>query len=197
MDYKSYYKNSVVNTLIQCIVWSGLSTYIIISKSQIGVNSIPIFECSLFLVSLITSRYITRNKVKFNIAVTIDVLVDFTCLSMVVFLTIIYGISPEASIGIYVLIILVTGVTGIISSEAERDIQDKKLKSEASKRFLKMFRGKHRDFRLYGLTIGGIISLMLLTYANMDLKTYALILLCANIVQTVYDAYLIKKYLFV
>ena len=56
MNYKGYYKKSILNTLMACIAWSGLSTYVIISKGQLGESSIPIFETILFLAGIISSR---------------------------------------------------------------------------------------------------------------------------------------------
>ena len=195
MNYKEYYKKRVINTLIGCIVWSGLSTYVIISKSQIGVTNIPIFECALFLISIVTSRYIARNKLNYAVATSIDIGVEFIGLLAVLILTVVYGVGGESAVALYMLIIATSGVTSILLNESERDVEDKILRSEASKKFLKKVRGMHRDYRLYGLTIGGVFSLLLLTYANMDLKTYAILLLSLNMMQSVYDSYLVRKYL--
>ena len=196
MNYKGYYKKSILNTLMACIAWSGLSTYVIISKGQLGENSIPIFETILFLAGILSSRYVARNRVNYAHILTLDVIVDFVCLSAVFTLTLINGVSVESAIALYILIILTGGVTGIISEEAKRDVEDRKLKSQAGKRFLKICRGRHRDFRLYGLAIGSMLSLLLLSYFKMDLKLYALILIGVNLMQIVYDSYLIKRYLY-
>ena len=56
MDYIGYYRKTIMNTLIASIVWAGLSTYVIISKGQIGENNIPIFETIMFLIGIATSR---------------------------------------------------------------------------------------------------------------------------------------------
>lgn len=196
MNYIGYYRKTIMNTLIASIVWAGLSTYVIISKGQIGENNIPIFETIMFLIGIATSRYVANNKINYTLACTLDVIVDFIMLSAVLLSTLYYGISAESAICLYILIILVSNVTGIMTRESARDLEDRALKTEVGKKFLKIARGWHRDFSLYGLTIGSALSLFLLTYLHMDLKTYAILLISLNIFQVFYDAYLIKKYLY-
>lgn len=196
MDYIGYYRKTILNTLIGCMVWSGLSTYVIISKGQLGENNIPIFESIIFLISIATSRYIAKNRINYATACILDISLDFVCLVTIFVITILNGVGPESAIGLYVLIIITNGITGILTQEAERDLEDRTMKSESAKRFLKLGRGWHRDYRLYGLAIGSSISLILLTYFHMDLKIYALLLLGLNILQVVYDGYLVKRYLY-
>lgn len=197
MDYQGYYKRSVMNTLIGCIVWSGLSTYVIISKGQIGESSIPIFESIIFLASIATSKYIAKNKINYAKALSLDIAIEFVCLVVILFITIVKGVAIESAIALYILIILTSGVTNIVTSESQRDIEDKRMKSDTSKKFLKICRARHRDYRLYGLTTGAILSLLLLTYFQIELKYYAILLLSLNIMQVVYDSYLVKKYLLI
>ncbi len=197
MDYKEYYKKSILNTLIGHIVWSALSTYVIISKGYIGESNIPIFETILFMLGIITSKYITSNKVSYRVAVVIDVVVDLICLVSIFMLMVFNGVGMESAIALYVLIILTGGVTSILIQESQRDTEDKLIKSESGKRFLKLIRGKHRDFRMYGMAVGGVVALLLLTYLHIDLKIYGLLLLSLNILQVAYDSYLIKRYLFI
>ena len=197
MDYQGYYKRSVINTLIGCIVWSGLSTYVIISKGQIGESSIPIFESIIFIASIATSRYIAKNRINYAKALILDITIEFTCLVAILFITIFKGVSIESAVALYILIILTSGVSSIIVGESQRDIEDKVMKSDTSKKFLKICRARHRDYRLYGLTTGAILSLLLLTYFQIELKYYAILLLSLNIMQTVYDTWLVNKYLLI
>ena len=197
INYQGFYRKSIFSTFIISFVWAGLSTYIILTKSQLGEIYIPIFESILFITGLVTSRYLTFNKVRYNLICALDVIIEISFLILLFLITLFNGISVESAISFYIFIIVSNGIISLIHTESKRDIEDATLKTSTAKHFLKIVRGKHRDMNLIGLTCGSSISLILLTYLQIELKIYALILIAMNILGGFYFGYLVKKYLFI
>lgn len=196
MNYKGFYRRSVFNTLVNSLVWAGLSTYVIISKSYLGSSYIPIFESVLFISGLLASRYISYNKLSFKYVSLVDILLELICLIAIFTITFIYNVGIESAVSLYVFIIISNGVLMIFINESRRDLEDSELKTKQSKKFLKTCRGRHRDMSMVGLSIGSVLSMILLSYFNIDLKAYALLLIFLSFISALYQGYLIKKYLF-
>lgn len=196
MNYKGFYRRSVFNTLINSLVWAGLSTYVIISKSYLGTSYIPVFESVLFISGLLASRYISYNKLSFKYVSLVDILLELICLIAIFTITFIYNVGIESAVSLYVFIIISNGVLMIFINESRRDLEDSELKTKQSKKFLKTCRGRHRDMSMVGLSIGSVLSMILLSYFNIDLKAYALLLIFLSFISALYQGYLIKKYLF-
>lgn len=196
MNYKGFYRRSVFNTLINSLVWAGVSTYVIISKSYLGTSYIPVFESVLFISGLLASRYISYNKLSFKYVSLVDILLELICLIAIFTITFIYNVGIESAVSLYVFIIISNGVLMIFINESRRDLEDSELKTKQSKKFLKTCRGRHRDMSMVGLSIGSVLSMILLSYFNIDLKAYALLLIFLSFISALYQGYLIKKYLF-
>lgn len=107
MLYLKYLKKSLLSTFIGHIVWVSLSTYVVINKSTIGIDNIPIFEVILFLTGLASSRIATMNIFSFKTAMYL--LVFMETLFLLMLLTAIYynGVSVISGIVLYLLIILI------------------------------------------------------------------------------------------
>lgn len=195
MLYLKYLKKSLLSTFIGHIVWVSLSTYVVINKSTIGIDNIPIFEVILFLTGLASSRIATMNIFSFKTAMYL--LVFMETLFLLMLLTAIYynGVSVISGIVLYLLIISVNGFLGPIESESRRVLEDKKLKKDSEKNYLRIIRGYERNWRMIGASIGSIISLIFLSYLEIRLEVFTLAMLSLNILQNMYDLKLINKYL--
>lgn len=195
MLYLKYLKKSLLSTFIGHIVWVSLSTYVVINKSTIGIDNIPIFEVILFLTGLASSRIATMNIFSFKTAMYL--LVFMETLFLLMLLTAIYynGVSVISGIVLYLLIISVNGFLGPIESESRRVLEDKKLKKDSEKNYLRIIRGYERNWRMIGASIGSILSLIFLSYLEIRLEVFTLTMLSLNILQNMYDLKLINKYL--
>lgn len=193
--YLAYIKKSLLSTFVGHIVWVSLSTYMVINKGVIGIDNIPIFEVILFLAGLASSRIATMNIFSFKTAIYSMVFLE-TIFLMALFIAIHYnGISVSSGIILYLLIIAVNGFVGPIEGEAKRVLEDKKLKKDSEKNYLRLIRGYERNWKMIGASIGSIISLIFLTYLQVSLDVFALVMLSLNIIQNMYDLNLINKYL--
>ena len=195
MFYLKYLKRSLLSVFVGHIVWVSLSTYMIINKSSIGLDNIPVFEVVLFIAGLAGSRIATMNVISFKTAMYSLVIME-TLFLIILFIAIYYnGISITSGIVLYMLIIIVNGFISPIENEARRILEDKKLKKDSEKNYLRLIRGYERNWKMIGASIGSIVSLIFLSYLQMSLEMFTLIMLSLNILQNMYDLNLINKYL--
>lgn len=195
MLYLKYLKKSLLSTFVGHIVWISLSTYVVINKSTIGIDNIPIFEVILFLAGLISSRIATMNIFSFKIAMYSSALVE-TLFLLILSIAIYYnGVSIMSGVILYLLIIAMNGFISPIESESRRILEDKKLKKDSEKNYLRIIRGYERNWRMIGASIGSILSLIFLSYLEIRLEIFTLAMLGLNILQNMYDLKLINKYL--
>lgn len=195
MFYLKYLKRSLLSVFVGHIVWVSLSTYMIINKSSIGIDIIPVFEVVLFITGLASSRIATMNIFSFKTAMYSLVIME-TLFLIILFIAIYYnGISITSGIVLYMLIIIVNGFISPIENEARRILEDKKLKKDSEKNYLRLIRGYERNWKMIGASIGSIASLIFLSYLQMSLEMFTLIMLSLNILQNMYDLNLINKYL--
>ena len=195
MFYLKYLKKSLLSVFVGHIVWVSLSTYMIINKSSIGIDNIPVFEVVLFVAGLASSRIATMNIFSFKTAMYSLVIME-TLFLIILFIAIYYnGISITSGIVLYMLIIIVNGFIGPIENEARRILEDKKLKKDSEKNYLRLIRGYERNWKMIGASIGSVVSLIFLSYLQMSLEMFTLIMLSLNILQNMYDLNLINKYL--
>ena len=87
------------------------------------------------------------------------------------------------------------GFISTIESESRRILEDKKLKKDSEKNYLRIIRGYERNWRMIGASIGSILSLIFLSYLEIRLEIFTLAMLRLNILQNMYDLKLINKYL--
>ena len=131
MLYLKYLKKSLLSTFVGHIVWISLSTYVVINKSTIGIDNIPIFEVILFLTGLASSRIATMNIFSFKTAMYSSVAVE-TMFLLILSIAIYYnGISIMSGVILYLLIITLNGFINPIESESRRVLEDKKLKKDS------------------------------------------------------------------
>lgn len=195
MSYLRYLKKSLLSTFVGHIVWVSLSTYMIMNKSSIGMDNIPIFEVILFIAGLASSRVATMNIFSFKTAMYLLVNLE-TLFLTILFVAIYYnGVSITSGIILYLLIIIVNGFIGPIENEARRVLEDKKLKKDSEKNYLRIIRGYERNWKMTGSSIGSILSLVFLSYLELSLEIFTLAMLSLNILQNMYDLKLINKYL--
>ncbi len=195
MLYLKYLKKSLLSTFIGHIVWISLSTYVVINKSAIGIDNIPIFEVILFLTGLVSSRIATMNIFSFKTAMYSSVAVE-TIFLLILSIAIYHnGISIMSGVILYLLIITLNGFISPIESESRRVLEDKKLKKDSEKNYLRIIRGYERNWRMIGASIGSILSLIFLSYLEISLEIFTLAMLSLNILQNMYDLKLINKYL--
>ena len=195
MFYLKYLKRSLLSVFVGHIVWVSLSTYTIINKSSIGLDNIPVFEVVLFIAGLAGSRIATMNVFSFKTAMYSLVLSE-TIFLITLFIAIHYnGISITSGIVLYLLIIVVNGFISPIENEARRILEDKKLKKDSEKNYLRLIRGYERNWKMIGASIGSIVSLVILSYLQVSLVMLTFIMLSLNILQNMYDYNLINKYL--
>lgn len=195
MNYLKYIKKSLISIFIGHIVWVSLSTYMVINKGTIGIDNIPVFEVVLFIAGLISSRIATMNIFSFKTAAYLLVLSE--ALLLIVLLAAIYynGISVTSGVALYVLIIITSGLIGPVEEEAKRIFEDKRLKKDSEKNYLRIIRGYERNWKMIGASIGSIISLIFLSYFQVSLETFTIAMVSLNILQNMYDLKLINKYL--
>ena len=195
MFYLKYLKRSLLSVFVGHIVWVSLSTYMIINKSSIGLDNIPVFEVVLFIAGLASSRIATMNIFSFKTAMYSLVIME-TLFLIVLFMAIYYnGISITSGIVLYLLRIVVNGFIGPIENESRRILEDKKLKKDSEKNYLRLIRGYERNWKMIGASIGSIVSLVFLSYLQVSLEIFTLVMLSLNILQNMYDLNLINKYL--
>ncbi len=187
--YMRYSEKSILSSFLGYITWMSLSAFMVNAKNEIGIDSIPIFEMLIF-VSGILGVKIAYSKID----ISIKTLVFINIISESVFLVSLYYLlltstMSNAGVSVYMIIIL-NAFVGLIISEKMRSEEDIVLTHTLYKGILKTIRKKNDNSRLIGGTIGTSIAVILLTYYEVELVSFTLVMLVLNIIQNIYDYYI-------
>jgi len=193
-QYLEYQKYLIPNTILGMITWMSLSTFMLVAKNAIGTNNIPIFETIIFISALIGSSIAAKRYMSYKISILSNILVEMIFLASLYYVLIYYNNLAIAGVVVYC-VIIVNGILDTIVHEEARNIEDEFLKHSLYKKVLRKYRKYYRDVRLYGGVIGTSISLIALTYYQVDLLTFTKVMLILNVIETLYSFYLWNKYL--
>ena len=195
MGYLEYQKKVVVvASLVGCTCWMSLSTFFVMAKSNIGIENIPIFELIIFVASMVGSRIAYTNILSFSQAVKLDLFIESIFLVAIYIALIKYQSLMYAGLAIYG-VIIINAFLRLIKQERARNYEDKELKKDTHKKFLKVIRSKDRVYDTIGGVLGTSIALVALNYFKVDLIQFAMAMLILNVIQNIYEYYITYKYL--
>lgn len=195
MRYLEYQKRIVITaSLVGCTCWMSLSTFFVMAKSNIGIENIPIFELIIFVASMAGSRIAYTNVLSFSKAVKLDLFIESIFLIVIYIALLKYHSLMYAGLAIYG-VIIINSFLRLIKQERARNYEDKFLKKDTHKKFLKTIRSKDRTYDIIGGLLGTSIALVSLNYFKVDLIDFAIIMLILNVIQNVYEYYITYKYL--
>jgi hypothetical protein len=166
----------------------------IVAKGKIGVTNIPIFETTIFFLSIIGIRLAFNTNIKLKTVIFIDITIESIFL---VSLYIVLSISNDlAKAGLVVYgVIIAKAIIDEIILEVKRSYEDNNMTTASNLKMIKKLRKLKRTYSLIAGGLGSIISLIFLTYIKMNLHTFVIIMLSLNVAQNIYDYYILHRYL--
>lgn len=195
MRYLEYQRRIIItSSLVGCTCWMALSTFFVMAKSNMGIENIPIFELIMFVASMAGSRVAYTNVLSFSQSVKLDLFIETIFLIAIYVALIKYNSLMHAGLAIYG-VMIVNSFLRLIKQERARNYEDKELKRDTHKKFLKAIRSKDRAYDTIGGVVGTSIALVCLNYLQIDLIKFAMIMLILNVIQNIYEYYITYKYL--
>lgn len=193
MQYCTYNRKVLLSNFLGCITWTSLSTFMLVSKNEIGINNIPIFETLIFIMGIVGVKLAHNNISSYKLNIFINILLE-TIFLIVLYITLLDNNLSMAGVAVYS-IIIINGITRTMEIESARRYEDKHLKSTYSKKFLNIMRTRSRYIDLIGGTVGASIALVALTYFKVNLIDFTMVMLVLNVMQNIYDYFIWQKYL--
>ena len=191
--YIRYVKASMFSSFIGCVVWVSLGTFMLMAKNSIGINNIPIFEAVVFISHLLGIVYVYRTQHNLKDVILLSLIVE-TLFLISIYIALIYYNIAFAGVAVY-MVIMVNAYTNLLTRETKRTTEDKVLKSQTSKRLLRILRKKLIVIESVAGAIGTLIALIVITYYNVDILIFTKIILLLNVLSNLYDYYVWNKYL--
>lgn len=185
---------SVWSMFLGAVTWTSLATFMIVTRNEIGLTNIPIFEVVIFIAGLLGVKIAHAKLISLKISILITILME------TLFLIVVYSLLLDpvnlagAGIAVYAIIIF-NMLTNELVAENERRYEDKRITTKAGKWGLQKIRKKRSTLRLIGGGIGTSIALVFLTYLKTDLIIFTKVMLVLNVLQNIIDYYLWSKYL--
>lgn len=188
--YKAY---DNISGFVIVMIWGGLTSVIITSKSLLGIETMNILELVMFVAGIIGVKIGFKNSFKYKHIILFDIVVE----SIFVITTIYFLLQLDMKmVGLCVYgIMFITHIYNPTKREASRYIEDQKLIDLRYKIILKNIREKGSYLELLGGAIGAILSLVLINILKIDIINYSVFLLGLNLVNNLYDYYKWYKYL--
>lgn len=191
-NYITYRRYDIVAYFLSVMIWTSLTSFTILSKNTLGIDTITIMESLLFVVSIVGVRIGFRSCITYSQIMLIDIILETIFLILTIYLIHIH--SNNIALGIYFAMAMNYMIRPAIR-EKERSYDDTYLKHKRYKDILKRI----REYESYITSVAGVtgtsIALVVLNVCKVDIYLFATIMLVVNIIQNLYDYYKWNKYL--
>lgn len=191
-NYITYRRYDVIAYFLSVVIWTSLTSFTILAKNNLGIDTITIMESLLFIVSIIGVRIGFRSCISYKQIMLIDITIESIFLILILYLIHIH--SNNIGLGIYFAMAVNHMVRPAIR-EKERTYDDVHLKHSRYKKILKSIREYESYITSVGGVIGTSIALITLNVFKIDIYIFATMILCINIIQNLYDYYKWNKFL--
>lgn len=191
-NYIKYVKYEIISMSLNTFIWMALATFSIVSIGLLGTASITIFELLIFVFSLLGTHIAFKSSGSFRMFTIFEIILETIFLLSILYL--IYIDSEYLAVAIYLVAIVGKLVRPAIA-EKGRKFEDKELKKQSNKRLLSLIR--KRDGYLcdiFGI-LGGLTAVVFLSIVEVDLNTFAALMLFLNVIQNMFDYAKWIKYL--
>lgn len=185
-NYIRYQRYELISTFLGVMVWVSLGTFSIIAKGLLEINMITFMEATIFIVSILGTHMAFRNCGDYKFYILYNIIIE--TLFLIAILYLVYINSKFIGISIYLVIILGRMVQPIIN-EKGRNIEDTLFKKNSEKRLLSGLRKKDGYITNIAGTLGSLIAIFFISILNIDIYTFAVYMLCLNILQNMFDYY--------
>jgi len=192
MKYLSYKNKSVISTFFGSIVWTSLSTFILLAKNSIGETNIPVFELIIFISALIGVK-IAHTNIKYSKTIVYDIFIE-TIFLIAIYISLYNSSLYYAGVSVYI-VIIINGMSKTINSESARRYEDNILNKYKHKIILSKLRKKIQSYNTIAGMIGTSIAAICITILHIDIILFTKVMLILNIIQNLLDYYLWYKYL--
>lgn len=186
VNYIRYQKYELISTFLGVMVWVSLGTFSIITKGLLDIDIITFMEATIFIVSILGTHMAFRNCGDYKFYILYNIIIETLFLATILYL--VYIDSKFIGISIYLVIILGRMVQPIINEKA-RTIEDTLFKKNSEKRLLSGLRKKDGYITNIAGTLGSLIAIFFISILNIDIYTFAIYMLCLNIIQNMFDYY--------
>ncbi len=186
VNYIRYQRYELISTFLGVMVWVSLGTFSIIAKGLLEINMITFMEATIFIVSILGTHMAFRNYGNYKFYILYNIIIE--TLFLIAILYLVYINSKFIGISIYLVIILSRMVQPIINEKA-RTIEDTLFKKNSEKRLLSGLRKKDGYITNIAGTLGSLIAIFFISILNIDIYTFAVYMLCLNILQNMFDYY--------
>lgn len=186
VNYIRYQRYELISTFLGVMVWVSLGTFSIIAKGLLEINMITFMEATIFIVSILGTHMAFRNCGNYKFYILYNIIIE--TLFLIAILYLVYINSKFIGISIYLVIILSRMVQPIIN-EKGRTIEDTLFKKNSEKRLLSELRKKDGYITNIAGTLGSLIAIFFISILNIDIYTFAIFMLCLNIIQNMFDYY--------
>jgi len=193
LNYIRYIRKSVLSGVLGATVWTALTTFMIVAKTRIGTDVIPVFEMMIFIAGVVGTKLAFTNLVSLSRSVMLSITIETLFL---VSLYIVLLTSTLGNAGIVVYIVIITNaLTRVIVTENKRSYEDRYIKTPIGKLALRKLRMYNQTLMLVSGVVGTSIATLFITVLHINLTNFTLVILILNIAQNVYDWYIWKMYL--
>lgn len=186
LKYLKYQRYELISVFLGASVWVSLGTFSIITKANLGIDILTFMETVIFIASILGVHLAFKQIGNFSQYVLFNLLTETIFLIAILYLT--YNKSMFIAISIYVVIIISKMLNPIINEKA-RNIEDLLFKKKNEKMILANIRMKEGYITNIAGVLGSLIAILALTILNIDVYTFAMYMLCLNIMQNIFDYY--------
>ena len=193
MLYTKYLRKDMINICLGTITWTSLTSFMLVAKSELGINNITIMETIFFLIGLVGVRLANENYFSLKTNTMIDNVAE-TIFLLATLYTLYIGNMAYTALAVYG-IMFFNVISRRVLKESIRRHEDKYMVRRQAKRFLEVVRAKSGYVELMAGVGGTLTALLAINYLNVELILFAKIMILLNIVENIYVYYITNKYL--
>lgn len=193
-NYLRFRYYDIIGNFIACTVWFSLASYVVMIKSQLGLDLINILEAIITIVTLVGIKYgfDLVGKLSYSKMILIDNIVE--TLFLILFIYLVYIDSSSVGLSIY-FVIMLNKFFNPFKKEKQRYIEDHHLASIKYKYILSDIRKRSAYSETLGNVAGIVITLIAINVLGIDIKIFVLCVISINTISNVFDYYKWNKYL--
>jgi hypothetical protein len=195
ISYINYQFGSLVSMFLGMVVWMSLTTFIVVSKNALDKGVLPIFEVIVFVVSLLGVLASIYKLLSLRIAILLSFLTESILLIVLFAILMLWTTEVELIAYAIYAVISIQALFKYSIGETSRKFEDEFLISDAGKYLMRKVRNMTNMLILLGGAIGSLIALYALTFCDVVLVTFAIIMLFLNVLQNIWDFRLWFKFI--
>ena len=193
MLYTKYLRKDLVNVYLGTVTWTSLTSFMLVAKSELGINNITIMETIFFFIGIVGVKLAKENFFSLKTNIMIDNIAETIFLLFMLY-TLYIGNIIYTALAVYG-IMFFNVISRRVIKESIRRYEDKNMSKRQAKRFLEILRAKSGYVGLMGGICGTLIALFAINYLEIELITFAKIMIMLNVIENIYVYYIASKYL--